>query len=507
MWVAAVALVALGAALRIWILWHTPLNSDQATLGEMGRQILRGHFYTFYWGQQYGGVEPYAIAFMMAIFGAGTAAVNSAASVLTALLCIAVWRLGRRIFPGSLIGASAGLLLWVWPEATLWLSTREYGFRNATMLCGVLTLMAVHEVVFGRRRRRDWVLLGAALGVGLWSSPEISYYAVPAAVVVAVTLLRDRSLRAAFFPRGLVAAAGAFVAGSLPWWYTNLNTGFASLNVDSRPSSYGPSTYGERLHVFFVKVLPLLTGLRLEGAGRWIVTGGPVLYGILLAVSAVSLALLVVRWPPSRPAVLVVLLYPFVYSLFAVSIFWNDARYGSLLSPVLSLVLVAGFVFSARALATAVRRPVGSRTARTPMPPVRALVVGAAVVLIGLAVSSTLYSFRSLYRQPLLPPSWIGSMFQGDSEAPTQQTIALLEGAGIRYGYAQYWIAYDLDFLSDDRLVISAPNQVRWRGNYDRIVRAGHPSWLFVNPAAKQLASNQFGTASFGMSAARSRPS
>ena len=63
---------ALGLLLRCWYLTHQPTNSDVAIVGLMARQILHGHFSAFYWGQTYGGVEPYLVAVMFAVFGQST---------------------------------------------------------------------------------------------------------------------------------------------------------------------------------------------------------------------------------------------------------------------------------------------------------------------------------------------------------------------------------------------------------------------------------------------------
>ena len=53
--VAIAVLVVLGLFVRVWILGRTPINSDQAVVGLMAREILHGHLFVFYWGQHYGG--------------------------------------------------------------------------------------------------------------------------------------------------------------------------------------------------------------------------------------------------------------------------------------------------------------------------------------------------------------------------------------------------------------------------------------------------------------------
>jgi hypothetical protein len=71
----------------------------------------------------------------------------------------------------------------------------------------------------------------------------------------------------------------------------------------------------------------------------------------------------------------------------------------------------------------------------------------------------------------------------GDPNAPTLQAIDRLEAGGVRTGYAEYWVAYDLDFLSKERLAITTvpgADANRFK-SLDRIVEKSQQSaWLFV---------------------------
>ena len=67
--VVAGLLVLGGVLLRLWLLGHAPMNSDEATPGLVAHEILHGHTYAFAWGQQYGGVEPYVLAAAFFLFG------------------------------------------------------------------------------------------------------------------------------------------------------------------------------------------------------------------------------------------------------------------------------------------------------------------------------------------------------------------------------------------------------------------------------------------------------
>ena len=69
--------------MRSWYFFHTPSSSDQAIVGLMANAILHGHFSAFYWGQAYGGAEPYAVAGMFALFGHSAAVLNLTPALLS----------------------------------------------------------------------------------------------------------------------------------------------------------------------------------------------------------------------------------------------------------------------------------------------------------------------------------------------------------------------------------------------------------------------------------------
>ena len=77
--------MALGLYLRIWILGRTPITSDQAAVGLMAREILHGHLFAFYWGQHYGGGEPYVVAALFSLLGQSRLALGSPQSSSTRL--------------------------------------------------------------------------------------------------------------------------------------------------------------------------------------------------------------------------------------------------------------------------------------------------------------------------------------------------------------------------------------------------------------------------------------
>ena len=76
--------------LRVWLLVHLPVWGDEAIVGLMAKSIDNGHFSAFYWGQHYGGLEPYVVAAALKVGGGGEPALNAAPAVLAALAAVLV---------------------------------------------------------------------------------------------------------------------------------------------------------------------------------------------------------------------------------------------------------------------------------------------------------------------------------------------------------------------------------------------------------------------------------
>ena len=189
--VVCAAAVLVGVAVRAWLLLHQPLTGDEAIVALMAQQIRHGHFYSFYWGGAYGGAEPYLVAALTSVFGSGAVAVNLSATLLTAVSTVLVWSIVRSLVPprARWVAYPAAAMFWVWPEAALWNSTRESGFRCVTLLAGLACLkLALRWATSGSWG--DAAGLGLAFGVGWWSSPEIVYFLIPVVSVVAVAVYR-----------------------------------------------------------------------------------------------------------------------------------------------------------------------------------------------------------------------------------------------------------------------------------------------------------------------------
>jgi hypothetical protein len=82
----------------------------------------------------------------------------------------------------------------------------------------------------------------------------------------------------------------------------------------------------------------------------------------------------------------------------------------------------------------------------------------------------------------------------GNPDNPTSATVSELRDAGITTGYADYWVAYKLDFLSGDSLAITTagPDTDRSSTTDRRVDRSPNPAWLFVPKAEATRDGTQF---------------
>jgi Dolichyl-phosphate-mannose-protein mannosyltransferase len=474
--VTAVMTGALGFGLfaRLWLLSNTGLNSDEAVVGLMAKQALHGQLHTFYWGQQYGGLESLPLAGLFWVFGAHAWLIRAAAGLFSVAACVVVWRLGRRLF-GNGVGVAAAVVAWVWPESDIRNSVQAFGFRGVMLVCGLFVILAATRIDTGEDRRSTWALLGGAVGVGWWASPEILYFVVPAAPFVAFSIWRRRRRQSSGAASHVAVLVTSVVTGMTPWLYTNAHTHFASLRTRAH---YGPmdGTALHRVGILFTKTLPIILGTRTMQTGTWL--GGAIgiaLYGVLLGLLVLSLLVLAQRAPRARILVAVLVAFPWLYSA-APTGYWQDGRFAVYFSPFIALALLG-------AADDVVRRRLRPRRAR------RRVRVALMVALLGAAVVSAVQSLDVVTTFASRPFAITGARTENVATSVADD----LHRAGITHLYAQYWVAYDLDFVGDGAVTASPPDAIRSTEVASAVAGAAHPAWLFIGPTRADAARTAVG--------------
>ena len=440
-WVLGFAIVA-GIALRVWIL-SSPLGmaeSDEAIVGLMAQDALDGEFRVFYWVNYYSGTQEVLLtAALFALVGPSVVALKTIPVLLLAASSLVTWRIGRLTVgePAARIGAA---LLWVWPPFLSFWSTKARSAYGVGLLCAAVVLwMALR--LRERPSRLDATILGFALGCGVWSTQQSLLMALPA--VAWLLWRRPAVLRLTHY-----AAAGAVVGGA-PWLAWNVTHGLKGV-LPVTAVAGEETSYFSRFSDLFTIVLPEWLGLRLAYSKDWLLWP-PLGVAITAGVVALVLALLVRRPRGAEPLLVVVALYPFIYAATSFTYFTDEPRYLTFIAPVPVLLLAT--VLRHRAVASAA---------------------------LALAVAWTAFYLVRLEDQ--------GRFRYLGQPADMGPLIELLEREGENRVFADYWIAYRLDFESDERIIATSTGFVR-NQDYDELVKAAsNPAYVYVEGSAADRA-------------------
>jgi hypothetical protein len=499
-WTLAVLALVAGTLLRSWLLVHVPIDGDEAIVGLMARRIDAGHVVVFYWGQSYGGGEPYFVAAAFKVLAPSPLVLNATASLLALVGALLSGAIVTEVTTSRLLGALGAAMTWVWPFAVIFNSVREVGFRQVTLICGLTLILMALRVARGRRTQGTCIVLGLAAGVGWWSSPEILYFAVPAAILLVGSLNRwDKRViaGAGHDVRGVALVAAAAVVGAAPWLVTNVRHGFVSLRASGVPAQPGIG-YLRRLSIFVHHVVGIELGTNDLTSGRWV--SGAV-GGVLLALAVVLIVAALARaaWGlrlgrtglPLAAIAAGVLTLPFLYAANPATWFWQDGRYGIFLPPLLVCLLLGALGAPRPPAALPEGGPPGQWAPPTRRGVERLATATACVGLCGLVVLGAVGAHESL-NAPVAHPSAFFSGW-GDPETGVRQTVLALRAAGIDDAYASYNTAYVLDFLGP-ALSVSPSNADLDRTPSVRaaVAKVAHPAWLFYAPNRLHLAINAF---------------
>jgi Dolichyl-phosphate-mannose-protein mannosyltransferase len=473
-WCVLLSIVAIGSGvyMRAWYLWHRPISSDEAIAGLMARHILHGHFFAFYWGQVYGGVEPYLTSAGFGIFGTSAWVLRAVPVLLSIGAALLTWRVTRRLVNDSVLAVLAGAIVWAAPDSAVSNSFIEWGFRGVTLLCGLAILLFALRILDGRDQWWNFGLMGLFVGVGWWSSPELIYYLVPAGLIMAGFLWSRGDQLTGLLP-GLGALVVTTGIGMLPWLWANAQSGFKSLKTSSFGAPPQPITYHGRLSQFFHYSLGMLFSLRDIFDGKWLggKRVGEVLLILVLVALGAAMALAVIRGGRAIAIVVAVIVFPFVMAVSPATWYWQTGRYIGYVVPLYVMVLAVGAfaverVASSRKRAAPPRDTIGSTAGRFSLS-----VVGAFMIAMALL---------SFVKDP--SPGVSLSAGWGDPNKPSTPVIRALEKGGVTYGYANYWVAYRLDLLTKEHLKITVGQGDfdRWPPYTKQVDAQSEAAWIFV---------------------------
>jgi 4-amino-4-deoxy-L-arabinose transferase-like glycosyltransferase len=402
----AVGVVA-GVALRVGLYRShvMGLDSDEGVWGLMARHVLHGEISAFYWGQGHGGTQEVLLtSVLFAVFGSSTIAMRIVPVLLSAIAALLVWRVGRRTV-GEPAARIAAVVFWIFPAYVVWKTEHAHGFYGSGLVyASAILLLALR--VEDRGSRRDVALFGLVLGLALWQTLQI----VPIAVAALgwVTWRRWRVWRDAWL------AVPGFAVGALPWLLSNLQHGWWSFAADS-----GNTPFLSRLHYALAGTLPMALGLRVPFTTQWVLGRvGEVAYVAICALFVV--AAVRARTTPRSLLFVVAASFPLISTLSPQTYLTAESRYVVVLAPVIALLLAA---------------------------PLRNLRRGLAGLAIALAL--TVFALGRF-------DTWQAhaqSKASADLPSDFRPLIRTLDRLQLDRVFAGYWVAYRLDFETNERVI------------------------------------------------------
>lgn len=433
--VALIVAVAIALGVRLVMLTTNiaGFDSDEAVTGVMAQRILNGDFPLYFGEQSYmGALEQYLQAGVLALLPDTPLSLRLVQLALAGVICVLVYVLGSRIVGHRWAGALAAGLYAVGPYWGVWKSVKSHGAYNAAVVFAMLAMLMALAL---RRDSRNagWIAgaFGLFTGLAIWESYLSAYLLVPTA------LWALGSARGAM--RRLVPWAGTgFIIGILPIIAFRATHG---LNPPSGTGTPPATTFADRMDLLLSPVLGQFLGITTGGPAitRWI----PPALVTMLALAALGAALwarrrgvldLITARTSSRAPIDIVLLAfaitPFIYAWSTYTWYSGEPRYLYTLYPLLAIAIAAGvFAFRDRRVRIAV----------------------AAIILVG--------SAALLGRTMALVHSGGGTLAAADggivvaSDLPA--VAAHLEEQGVRSAYADYWVAYPLQFSGGADIAVS----------------------------------------------------
>jgi 4-amino-4-deoxy-L-arabinose transferase-like glycosyltransferase len=521
------AALAIAARLPFLLTGKIPFDSDEAVEGLMARHVLEGELPAFFWGQAFKGVpEVYVSAAAFALFGSNVTVLKSVTLGLFALYVALNFVLLDRL-TNRWVATCASLLLIFAPPALVFWSLDASAEYIVIMLLGTMLLLlclrlAAPDRAEGREQRaekRRLLAIGLVVGLALWVHQLFVVYLIPLVLIRGMQSDRWKrrdigrlnrialalgAIAVVYFLLGIIA----FVSGGFSWE-------FASVAISATaPQKMARIAIGVLVLAALVQVISATSRAQVRGALRryW-----PTAAGFLVGYAPVLIYSIFVE--PARSPARVANLHQLMSA--SPDIFGNivpilagfkvPPTTDRLPLPVVAALpgaaALAAYVWSSRRrlltdffalfvvffplLFLGSGAYLDTQSYRYFIPWYAGLSIAWAMGSLGVAQmvrhmvrlkpDTTYYLASTIVAAIIAVHAWQQAAWYQKLQPDTQSfgTIECLKRNGIRGGYAEYWTAYKLTFITQEEIVIAPTDGI------DRYPR--HTEYVRSLPAREQI--------------------
>lgn len=426
-----VAILIFGLALKLMLLASDafPFNSDEAVVGLMARHILDGAWPAFFYGQAYmGSLDATLVAIGFALFGEAVWVIRLLQTLLYAATILTTAALGRSIFRSTRVAWIAAALLAI-PTVNVMLYTTVSlgGYGEALVIGNLLMLLALRVW----RQEKGFALWGFLAGFGFWAFGLTLIYTLPTGLIVLRKLWHSRAK--------LATTTATFSLGALPWILEGARRGFDPFLSELLGEAVSGASTGGLSSV-------------LEHSVNLLLLGPTVIFGLRAPWSVELIA------APLAPIVLIFWLAVLGYGVSRLRTQAED-RVGRWMLAGVMAALVAGFLLT----------PFGADPSGRyflPLAVPLALMAGDlftepsvmragrwAYAALGLVL---IFNLWGNIQAAIENPPGITTQFDPVARVDHSylpELVEFLEAEGEWTGYSNYWVAYPLAFVSDERFI------------------------------------------------------
>jgi 4-amino-4-deoxy-L-arabinose transferase-like glycosyltransferase len=436
--VVGISLLAMIFKIILLVLDVVAFNADEAIVALMARHTLNGEWQTFFYGQAYmGSLDTTLVAAGFYLFGQKVFVIRIVQIIIYGFLILTTAYLGRMIFKSERIGLLAALFLAIPSVNTTLYTTISLGGYGEALLIGNLLMIASLKAT-PDRSFRWYAIWGLLSGLGFWAFGMTLVFILPTAILLGYKLAQSGGVQSIL---GAVTGVISIIIGAAPLLIWGFENGFGMMLSEF----LGSAISGASDINFFLSIYEHTINLFLFGS--------TVLFGLR---------------PPWGISWLAVPLIPFALAFWLLVIgitirslrVWDGASVGRWLLVGVTLTLMMGFVLT----------PFGADPSGRYFLPIlvplaifagefveNLIIRGIARVWISLTVSGVLlFNFLGTVQSAARTPPGLTTQFDSVTwldHSYDEALIEFLERKGEVRGYTNYWVAYPLAFLSEERII------------------------------------------------------